>query len=218
MGEAFNHLAGRLTELLAEEREGVADLSHRLRTPLTTLRLQAEALEDPEERQLMVSQVDRMEHSMTQVIELARSPGARQPAACRLSEVVASRAAFWALLAEEQDRSVTLEISPDTDTDVPLAAEELAAIVDILIDNVFSHTPTGTGFTVATGRDGGVFLRVSDDGPGFSGQIPTERGVSGSGSSGLGLDIVRKTIGSVGGSVDVDDRPGGGAVVMVRFG
>lgn len=218
MGDAFNHLANRLNELLAEEREGVADLSHRLRTPLTSLRLQAEALDDPDERQLMVSHVDRMEHSMTQVIELARSRGARQPATCRVNEVVASRAAFWALLAEEQNRSVTLEISSDADTEVGLSAEELAAVVDILIDNVFSHTPVGTGFEVATGKDDGVFLKVSDDGPGFSGQIPTERGVSGSGSTGLGLDIIRKTVETIGGSVEVDDRPGGGAVVTVRIG
>lgn len=218
MGEAFNHLAGRLTELLAEEREGVADLSHRLRTPLTTLRLQAEALTDPAERELMVSHVDRMEHSMNQVIELARSPAARPPASCRLNEVVGSRAAFWGLLAEEQGRSVSIDLSPDADVEVPIAEEEMAVIVDILIDNVFSHTPVGVGFSVTTGRDSGPFLQVSDDGPGFGGRIPVERGTSGSGSTGLGLDIIRKTVGAFGGSVDADDRPGRGAVVTVWLG
>ncbi|HET9261105.1 MAG TPA: HAMP domain-containing sensor histidine kinase [Acidimicrobiia bacterium] len=218
MGEAFNHLAGRLTELLAEEREGVADLSHRLRTPLTTLRLQAEALADPDERSSMVAQVDRMEHTMTQVIELARSPGARQPGRCRLNEVVAGRAAFWALLAEEQERSVTIDVAADPEFEVPLGAEELAAVVDILVDNVFSHTPAGTGFAVVTGDGDSPFLRVSDGGPGFSSEIPAERGASGSGSSGLGLDIVRKTVGGLGGRVEVDDRPGGGAVVTVWLG
>ena len=218
MGEAFNHLAGRLTELLAEEREGVADLSHRLRTPLTTLRLQAEALADPDERSSMVAQVDRMEHTMTQVIELARSPGARQPGRCRLNEVVAGRAAFWALLAEEQERSVTIDVAADPEFEVPLGAEEMAAVVDILVDNVFSHTPAGTGFAVVTGDGDSPFLRVSDGGPGFSSEIPAERGASGSGSSGLGLDIVRKTVGGLGGRVEVDDRPGGGAVVTVWLG
>lgn len=218
MGEAFNHLAGRLTELLAEEREGVADLSHRLRTPLTTLRLQAEALADPDERSSMVAQVDRMEHTMTQVIELARSPGARQPGRCRLNEVVAGRAAFWALLAEEQERSVTIDVAADPEFEVPLGAEEMAAVVDILVDNVLSHTPAGTGFAVVTGDGDSPFLRVSDGGPGFSSEIPAERGASGSGSSGLGLDIVRKTVGGLGGRVEVDDRPGGGAVVTVWLG
>ncbi|MEQ4724849.1 HAMP domain-containing protein [Nonomuraea sp. B19D2] len=47
---ALNHLAGRIDGLLAAERESVADLSHRLRTPLTGLRLDAESLRDPEGR------------------------------------------------------------------------------------------------------------------------------------------------------------------------
>ena len=46
---ALNHLAGRIQDLLAAERERVADLSHRLRTPLTALRLEAESLQDPAE-------------------------------------------------------------------------------------------------------------------------------------------------------------------------
>jgi len=49
VGKALNRLADRIDELIAEERETVADLSHRLRTPLTTLRLDAEALSDPVE-------------------------------------------------------------------------------------------------------------------------------------------------------------------------
>ena len=48
VGMALNRLADRIDELIAEERETVADLSHRLRTPLTTLRLDAEALRDPD--------------------------------------------------------------------------------------------------------------------------------------------------------------------------
>ncbi len=47
LGRSFNWLADRLDQLLAEERESVADLSHRLRTPLTALRLQAEAVSGP---------------------------------------------------------------------------------------------------------------------------------------------------------------------------
>ena len=45
----FNRLADRIDELIAEERETVADISHRMRTPLTALRLDAEALADPTE-------------------------------------------------------------------------------------------------------------------------------------------------------------------------
>ena len=50
VGEAFNQLANRLDQLLMEERESVADLSHRLRTPMASLRLQVEKVGDKEDR------------------------------------------------------------------------------------------------------------------------------------------------------------------------
>ena len=50
VGAALNRLAGRIDELLAAERETVADLSHRLRTPLTAVRLDVESLPTPNAR------------------------------------------------------------------------------------------------------------------------------------------------------------------------
>jgi len=218
VGEAFNYLADRLDVLLAEERETVADISHRLRTPLTSLRLQAESLSDPGERQVILTQVDRLEHAMSQVIELARSVGARGPETCVLDDVVGKRAEFWRLLAEEQNREVSVLLG-DAGL-VPLGQDDLGVIIDTLIENVFAHTAAATDFEIMTGRSarGGAWLEISDRGPGFGGLTPLERGVSGAGSTGLGLDIVRKTATASGGTVQLDDRPGGGAVVKVTFG
>lgn len=218
-GEAFNYLAGRLDQLLAEERESAADLSHRLRTPLTSLRLQAEALGDPAEREVMIGQVDRLEHAMNQTIDLARSRAARAPGEADLDEVVSERTAFWAVLAEEQERNVTLDIGHGVGP-VQLSADDVGVVVDTLVGNVFSHTAPGVPFEIRTGRDreGPAWLEVADGGPGFGEGTVLERGVSGSGSTGLGLDIVRKTVRAVGGRLDVDDRPEGGAVVRVSFG
>jgi signal transduction histidine kinase len=218
-GEAFNYLAERLDDLLAEERESAADLSHRLRTPLTSLRLQAEALGDEGERQTMLAQVDRLEHAMNQVIELSRSRAARPPGSVDLNQVVADRAGFWRVLAEEQGRELTLDLADGAGL-VPLARDDVEVLVDTLVGNVFSHTPAPTPFEVRTGAgpDGVAWLEVSDRGPGFADPSLIQRGVSGGGSTGLGLDIVAKTASSAGGSVQVSDRPGGGAVVRVLFG
>lgn len=217
-GEAFNYLAGRLDTLLAEERESAADLSHRLRTPLTSLRLQAEALGDPQEREAIVGQVDRLEHAMNQVIDLARSRATRAPGESEIDQVVSDRAAFWRVLAEEQDREMTLDLSARGAT-VAIGDDDLGVVVDTLVGNVFSHTPAGTAFEIRTGltAGGAPYLEVVDEGPGFEGASP-ERGVSGGGSTGLGLDIVRKTARAAGGALDTDDRPGGGAVVRVVLG
>lgn len=217
-GEAFNYLAGRLDTLLAEERESAADLSHRLRTPLTSLRLQAEALGDRQEREAIVSQVDRLEHAMNQVIDLARSRATRAPGESEIDRVVSDRAAFWRVLAEEQDREMTLDLSTPGAT-VAIGNDDLGVVVDTLVGNVFSHTPAGTPFEIRTGltAGGAPYLEVVDEGPGFEGASP-ERGVSGGGSTGLGLDIVRKIARAVGGELNTDDRPGGGAVVRVVLG
>lgn len=216
-GEAFNYLAERLGQLLAEERESAADLSHRLRTPLTSLRLQAEALGDEAERKAMVGQVDRLEHAMNQVIDLARSRAAREPGECDLDRVVSDRVTFWSVLAEEQNRDLTPTLAA-AGARVPLSSEDLGVMVDTIVGNVFAHTPPGTAFTVRTGATPAPWFEVADRGPGFGGRPQVERGVSGSGSTGLGLDIVRKTVSAAGGTFDAHDRPGGGAVVCVSFG
>lgn len=217
VGESFNWLAGRLEELIAEEREAAADLSHRLRTPLTSLRLQAEKLTDDEERMAVLIQVDRLEQAIDQLIVATRSASLREGGVSDLSSVVSARCAFWAVLAEEQGREMTLKV--DSHRPVGLTHEAVEAVVDALIGNVFSHTEAATPFIVSIGSDGDrPLLEVSDVGPGFRSRGLAERGVSGAGSTGLGLDIVRRTAELVGGEMEMYDRPGGGAVVRVWLG
>ena len=90
VGESFNWLAGRLEELIAEEREAAADLSHRLRTPLTSLRLQAEKLTDDDERGEVLGQVDRLEQAIDELIVATRSAPIGQGGVSDLSSVVSS--------------------------------------------------------------------------------------------------------------------------------
>jgi signal transduction histidine kinase len=217
VGESFNWLAGRLEGLIAEEREAAADLSHRLRTPLTSLRLQAEKLTDDDELIAVLGQVDRLEQAIDQLIVATRSASLREGGVSDLSSVVSARCAFWAVLADEQGREMTLSV--DSHPPVGLTHEAVEAVVDALIGNVFSHTDAGTPFTVSVGSDRDrAWLEVSDEGSGFSSRGLAERGVSGAGSTGLGLDIVRRTAESVGGEMEMNDRPGGGAVVHVWLG
>ena len=76
--------------------------------------------------------------------------------------------------------------------------------MDILLENVFAHTPDGTAFSVrasaARGR-GGAWIVVSDNGPGFSHPDPSRRGLSSAGSTGLGLDIARRIAEASGGTL-----------------
>ncbi|GII59714.1 two-component sensor histidine kinase [Planotetraspora thailandica] len=226
VGLALNHLAGRISDLLAEERETAADISHRLRTPLTGLRLEVESLPDPESAARLQARVDALERAVTSVITDVRRR-TRESADCDAVSVVRERVTFWAVLAEDQDRPVELDL-PQAPLKVSAGAADLSACVDALLGNVFAHTPEGTPFSVRlspTSR--GVLLRVADSGPGFQplpdAALPDtdgllERGRSGAGSTGLGLDIARRTAETSGGSLQIATTPGGGATVILELG
>jgi len=205
----LNALAGRIDELLAQERETTADLSHRLRTPLTAVRLGVEALPAGERRDELEAQVAALERTLTQVIHTARRPQREgvHPR-CDAVAVARERVAFWGPLAEDQGRSVTLTV-PDGEVPVRAAAEDLGTALDALIENVVAHTPDGTAFEVVVGEvDGNPVVEVLDEGPG----IPADalsRGRSDRGSTGLGLDIARSFAESTGGVLALVTREHG---------
>jgi signal transduction histidine kinase len=215
VGKALNRLADRIDELIAEERETVADLSHRLRTPLTTLRLDAEALHDPSEAERVGSHVNELERTLTAVIHAARRPQreGRMPS-CDATAVVSERVEFWSALTDEQGRPSAVSL-PAGPVPVRAAAEDLAAAVDALLENVVAHTPEGTAFSVQLLRsDSGARLEISDDGPGIP-DAAEVRGRSDRGSSGLGLDIARRCAEGSGGAMTIARSPSGGALVTL---
>ena len=220
VSNGLNRLAARIGELLAHERETAADLSHRLRTPLTALRIDAESLHDGVERAQLISDVDGLQRTVNEIIREARRPSrASAPAACDASAVIGDRAAFWLPLAEDQDRLMAVEIAAGP-VPVGVSGEDLAACADILLENVFAHTPDGTGFAVRVSRraGGGAWLVVSDAGPGFADPDAARRGRSSAGSTGLGLDIARRIAEVSGGTLTVGRSAAGGGAVTAGFG
>lgn len=214
VGRALNGLASRITELLAAEREMVADLSHRLRTPLTALRLDADAVTDPGDRQRLRDDVDALEATVTELIREARAPSTTAPPApVDVVPVVRKRAAYWGALADDQDRQWSLTFVGKA-LPARLRPHDVEAVLDVLLDNVFSHTPEGTPYWITVTDD---CLVVEDAGPGFAQQPVVERGHSAGGSTGLGLDIARQLAERAGGSLRVERREPTGARVEVRL-
>jgi signal transduction histidine kinase len=209
---AVNRLAGRIGELLTAEREGAADLAHRLRTPLTALRLNVESL-PPADRDRLRDDVDAVSRGVDEVIsEARRTVREGLGVGCDATAVVGARVRFWSVLAEEEQRAVGVQLDAGP-LPVRLAAGDLGAAVDALLGNVFAHTPEGTALTVSVRRRprGGAVVTVTDAGPGMPGAA-VERGRSGGGSTGLGLDIARRTAEASGGSLRIESSPGGTAV------
>ncbi|MFG2751137.1 HAMP domain-containing sensor histidine kinase [Streptomyces xanthophaeus] len=223
---AFNAMADQVVELLANERELAADLSHRLRTPLTVLRLNTASLGDGPAAEQTRAAVEQLEREVDTIIRTARE---QRPATglvgagagCDASEVIRDRMAFWSALAEDEGREVRLA-GVDRTVRIPVARPELAAALDAMLGNVFRHTPEGTPFAVDVhDASDAVIVLVSDAGPGIADpDAALRRGNDGGrdGSTGLGLDIVRRIAESTGGDVRLGRSVLGGTEVRVWIG
>lgn len=213
----LNALAARIGELLTQEREAAADLSHRLRTPLTSVRLAVEGLPAGAARDDLETALDRLERQLTQVIRAARR-GVREGVhpRCDATGVTSARVAFWRPLAEDQERQLTVDV-PGQEVVVRTTADDLAAALDALIENVIAHTAEGTAFSVSLiPASYGADLVVRDEGPGIP-RAALARGRSDRGSTGLGLDIARSVAEATGGRLDLTDPDADGlahAVVL----
>ncbi|MDI5961211.1 HAMP domain-containing sensor histidine kinase [Streptantibioticus silvisoli] len=214
---AFNSMADQVTQLLANERELAADLSHRLRTPLTVLRLNAASLGDSQAAEQTREAVAQLEREVDRIIRSARAHTSAV-AGCDAAEVVRERMSFWSALAEDQGRPVRTA-GVERPARVPVPRAELAAALDALLGNVFRHTPEGAAFSVDvhSGEDA-VILLVCDAGPGIADPAAALRrghGDGGPGSTGLGLDIVRRVAESTGGDLSLGRSALGGTEVRI---
>jgi signal transduction histidine kinase len=222
VGTALNQLAGRIGELLQAERDAAADLSHRLRTPVTALRLAVDATPDGEERARLREHLDRLEGTVDAVVRQSRRPATgSETGASRadLAAVVRDRTDFWGPLAEEQNRRLDVTIDRP-EIWVPADPQDLVDVVDVLLDNVFAHTRPGVALAVRVlqpDEASDVTLVVEDEGPGLPSGDVLSRGRSGAGSTGLGLDIVARIATASGATLDLGPSPTGGARVSLRW-
>ena len=216
VGTAFNTLTQRVVSLMNRERESAADLAHRLRTPLTALKLDIEAMSEHADVSKLQRDVDDLERVTGRIIADARRP-LRSGSTCDLVPVVSERATFWGNLAEDQDRAWEIEI--DTDSHVIAASsDDIEAALDAVFGNVFAHTPPGTPYRILLTSTGAVAeLIVSDDGPGIASPELLRRGASGGDSTGLGVDIVRALAEDIGGSAEWRSGPSGGTTVRLEL-
>ena len=221
---------GETEASLARQREFVADASHELRTPLTSVLANLELLEEElsgEQREAAASALrssQRMRRLVADLLLLARADAGRvaphQPV--DVSEVVTDAAAELEPVAGGHEISVSAPSGARVDG----ARDELHRLVLNLMENALRHTDPGTAVEATVERrNGEVVLAVEDDGPGIpldQREKVFERFYRGSGehsgSSGLGLSIVRAVAESHHGSVRLEEPlDGRGARFVVRI-
>jgi signal transduction histidine kinase len=226
---AFNDMTDRLGTVLAAQREFVANASHQLRTPLTGLRLRLEsarAKSGPDagpELEAAEREVERLARLLSSLLTLAREgdrPGPSRPVSlARAAERAQER---WTASAEQEGR--TLELVGDGDATIAASEEDLAILLDNLIENALRYSPSRV--EVDWGRDGSeAWLAVLDEGPGLAPGEETQlferfaRGSAGHTRSGtgLGLAIVDTLARRWRGRAALANRPDGGTRAEVRF-
>jgi two-component system OmpR family sensor kinase len=215
---------------LLRQREFVADASHELRTPLTSVLANLELLEEElsgEQREAAASALRssrRMRRLVADLLLLARADAGRQAPhqPVDLSEVVTDAAAELEPVAGGHEISVSAPAGARVDG----ARDELHRLVLNLMENALRHTDPGTAVEATVERrNGEVVLAVEDDGPGIPIDLREKvferfyRGTGDrSGSSGLGLSIVRAVAESHQGSVRLEEPlDGRGARFVVRI-
>ena len=220
---AINQALDRLEAGFRTQREFTADMAHELRTPLAIMRARVDTMEEQPLRHSLEADIVNMTRTVNHVLDIAELEafvvdGSSQ---ADLQAVCADAVAFMAPLVVDSDRTIALT-GAETPVWVHGHAEALFRAVRNLVENAIRHTPAGGAIEVDVAADGAV--RVLDEGPG----VPLaeretifkrfwRRDRARPESRGLGLAIVTRVAAAHGGSISVDDRPGGGAVFTLRL-
>jgi len=234
MAARFNAMLDRLQASQAAlsasvetQRRLIADASHELRTPVTSLRTNAEVLRDTPglgelERRAMLSdvadQAEELGALVADLIELARGHenGAEVTDVC-LDELVAE-----AIVRAKRNTPGVRFVTWLEPSSVEGAPDRIGRAVNNLLDNAARHSPPGEPVEVSV-RGGEISVR--DHGPGVDpsdAEHLFDRFYRGAGArdrpgSGLGLAIVRQVAEAHGGTVSVENAQDGGALFRLRL-
>jgi len=217
---AFNRMQERLSRFIADRTRLLAALGHDLRTPITSLRLRAELLDDEEAKQRIVETLDEMQRMVESTLAFAREEAQAEPV----------RETDLAALVEG-----TVEDLSELGLDVRLVASEpvvarirSAAVRRALRNLIENAVRYGKRARVGLVREGEeAVVRVDDDGPGIPAdkleevfepfvRLDPSRSTE-TGGVGLGLAIARGIARAHGGEVSLVNRPEGGLRACLRL-
>ena len=234
LARSFNHMAAEIQRSRQVLRDFVADVSHELKTPLTTIRGFVQAMSDGTAadelaRRKALAIVDqearRLQGLVAQLLDLSRIESgqvamARQP--LNLAEVAQYCLETFALRAKEQGVALRADIAEHVT--VLGDADRLEQLLSNLLDNAIRHTPHGGEVVIAAGAsEGSVVVTVADSGEGIPQadlarifeRFYTAHGDGG--GTGLGLAIARGIARAHGGDIVAASPPQGGTVFTITL-
>lgn len=235
LAASFNEMSQNIKESHMQLRHFVADVSHQLKSPLTSIQGFAQAMLDgtandndtrQKASQIIVDESKRMIRQVNELLQLSRMQAGQVKMAQELvdmKELILHCQEIFALHAEEKSVSFITKIEPLAP--VTGDADHLEDVFCNLLDNAIKNTP-GHGVVEITGRNSSnnaVEITVSDSGPGIPPeQLPYlfKRFYQASGlrsGFGLGLAIAREIVVAHGGKIEAFSSPGEGAKFVVTL-
>ncbi|QCB54585.1 HAMP domain-containing protein [Sphingopyxis sp. PAMC25046] len=217
---AFNAYRARIATMLSDKDRMLGAVGHDLRTPLASLRVRVEQVEDEALRDKMIASIEEMTAMLSDILALARSG-----AGTEAQERIPLRELIGELAADYQERGRDVAIADVADVSVLARPMLLKRALRNLADNAVAY---GVRARLSVRVEGETArIAVSDDGPGLTDEQirtliePFARGEQSrnraTGGAGLGLSIARDIAEGEGGSLTLSNRPGGGLDAVIAL-
>ena len=217
---AFNDMQERLSRFVLDRTKMLAALGHDLRTPITTLRLRAEFIEEDEVRQKILQTLDEMLEMAEATLSFAREEAAQEKT--RLVDVGALISTVCADLA---DTGFPVECADTGSFTIRCRPSGLKRALRNILENAMAYGRRARVFVEH--RRGDVAIMVDDDGPGIPKgdmervfgpfvRLENSRNMD-TGGVGLGLAIARSIVRSHGGDIALQNRAEGGLRVTITL-
>ncbi|MGB3287939.1 MAG: ATP-binding protein [Burkholderiaceae bacterium] len=223
LGERFNAMLDTLAESSAVQRTLLAGLPHDLKGPLSRMWLRIEMVDDATFQEGMRKDVQDMQRMVNQFIGFVRGsdPGSYQFSPLELGAWLEEQVSAW----ESAGSPVTFTEAAHPPLNLNADRIALGRLLDNLITNALNHAAPPVEITLDT-EPGMAVITVADHGPGISAERRAEAlrpfsrlddARTRTGSVGLGLALADAIVRAHGGSLALDEAPGGGLAVRIRL-
>lgn len=224
--DAFNHMVGRVREMVRSRDQLLLDVSHELRSPLTRMKVALELGPEDTYKPRLAANVAEMEAMVIELLELERLRQGRGLQIERNDLVRLVREVVE--VCEGQPPGVRLGVTPEKVV-LEMDPEKVRSVLGNLLENAAKYSLPGSGpvcVSIAE-REGAAVVKVEDDGPGipeedlpslFEPFFRVDRSRSRkTGGYGLGLSLCKRIMEAHGGSIAVENRPSRGAAFVLTF-
>lgn len=238
LAQTFNYMTGRVAASQQAQHDFLANVSHDLRTPLTSIQGFSQAIvdgvaSDPESAQraaqIIHDEAGRLHRMVESLLDLARVEADKlnmHQHAVALTDLLQGVGASLTFKAQEKGLRLVVNVPPDLPR-IPGDGDRLAQVFTNLIDNAIKHTPEGGQISLnAVTSTGGVAIMVQDTGVGIPAedlpriferfyQVDKSRESNLRSGMGLGLAITKQIVEGHGGSIQVASKVGEGTIFTV---